>query len=125
MRLLGRETSEAVFSGTALQVVLADEEGLVLDAMGAEFQPDALVAAFLGSGSAIDRVRRLLHVGVVSEITMRLQEENVTLAARFFHHEDCKYTLIIVVPPASSPKILATRIIRSFVETLQQRRKER
>lgn len=125
MKWLGRAASEAVFSGTALQVVLADAEGLVLEAMGEGFQSDALVATFLGSGGAIDRVRRLLHVGAVSEMTMRLEKENITLAARFFHDEEDNYILIMVVPPASSAKILGTRIIDGFLESLHERKKTR
>lgn len=124
MPYLGKEASGAVFSGTALQVVLADDEGLVLEALGTAYPPELLAASFLGSGGAIDRVRRLLHVGVVSEMTLRLEQENVVLAARFFHYEDDRFILLVVVPPASSAKILGTRIISEFLENLEARRKK-
>ena len=114
MKILHIAAKEAVDAGQILQVVLADEEGLIVENIGQSFPPEALIAAFLGTGSAIERIRELLRVGPIGELVVRLKKENLTLAGRFFHADDEYYLLIMVVPPSSSYRVLGTRIIRSF-----------
>ncbi len=114
MNILHTAAKEAVDAGQIGQVVLADEEGLIVENIGRRFPPEALVAAFLGAGGAIERIRELLRVGPIKELVVRLNKENLTLAGRFFEADDEYYLLIMVVPPVSSYRVLSTRIIRSF-----------
>ncbi len=114
MRVFDVIATDAVDTGQILQVVLADEEGLIVENIGRRFPPDVLAAAFLGTGSAIDRIRELLRVGPIEELVVRLNADNLTLAGRFFVADDEYYLLIMVVPPASSYRVLSTQIIRSF-----------
>ena len=110
---------EAVEAGQLLQVVLADEEGLIVENIGKQFPPEALIASFLGTGSAIDRIRELLGVGPIEELVVRLSTENLRLSGRFFLADDEYYLLIMVVPPGSGYRVLSTRLIQSFSDRVE------
>jgi hypothetical protein len=114
MTMLGTWARDAFESGTALQVVLSDDEGLVLDQMGDTFVPEILVAALLGTEGAVNRIRELLKVGPMSEITMRLKIEKISIYGRFFENVEGNYLISVVVPAGSGASMLAHRIIDEF-----------
>lgn len=121
MTILGKWAKEAVESGTALQVVLSDEEGLVLDQIGDMFGAETLTAALLGTEGAVSRIQKLLKVGSMSELTMRLKVEKISLCGRFFENEEGKYLLAVVVPAGSGASMLAHRIIDEFNSSRMRR----
>jgi hypothetical protein len=121
MTILGKSAREACKSETALQVVLSDDEGLLLDQVGNMFPPEVLIAAVLGTEGAVDRIRKLLNVGPMSEITMRLKNEKISLCGRFFENEEGNYLLAVVVPAGSGAGMLAHRIIDEFNASRRER----
>lgn len=114
MNILGKWAQDAFQSGTALQLVLSDDEGLVLDNLGDTFVPEILIGALLGTGGAVNRVRELLHVGPMSELTMRLKIEKISICGRFFETLEGNFLLAVVVPAGSGAGMLAHRIIDEF-----------
>jgi hypothetical protein len=88
----------ALNSGSALQVVLADSDGFVLDNGGYVFDPDELVALFLSTQRQMQEGAVRFDFGQISEFTFCLTGTELTVACRRVFMPDRGCVVIFVLP---------------------------
>jgi hypothetical protein len=119
MIIFDHKVEEAIRDGLVDQVVLADQDGFVLDNKGYVYDPDELVAIFMSTQRQIQDGAVRFDFGQVSEFSFVLVGTDMKVACRrvFWHDGGC---LVIVVGRADTAHNVimrdAIRAYSKFVE---------
>jgi hypothetical protein len=81
MRILHEKLAQAVEKGLAVQVVLADEEGLVLENIGDAFPPEALAGDVLAAAPALESLEERLNIGPLCRSTICFEGKDLIISA--------------------------------------------
>jgi hypothetical protein len=112
----------ALDKGLAKQVVLADEQGFVLDNAGYIFDPDELIALSMSTQRQIHETAGRLAFGDVSEFSLSLIGTDLTILCRRVFWTEGGCLIIVVCPVGSSPSLLISQVIRDFKNYVEHQR---
>ena len=122
MNILDSRVREAVEKGIAMQVVLADPDGFVLDNSGYVYDPDELVSIFMSTQMQMEEGVMRFDFGKISEYNFRLVGTEMTVACRRVFWPDGGCIVVVVVPVDSSYNLIIRDGIRSFVNYMKGQR---
>ena len=122
MTILDSRVREAVEKGIAMQVVLADPDGFVLDNSGYVYDPDELVSIFMSTQTQMEEGVMRFDFGKISEYNFRLVGTEMTVACRRVFWPDGGCIVVVVVPVDSSYNLIIKDGIRSFVNYMKGQR---
>ncbi len=122
MIVFDSKIEEALESGLALQVILADPDGFVLDNGGYVFDPDHLVALFLSTQRQMQEGAIRFDFGQISEFSFCLTGTELTVACRRVFWPDGGCVVIVVVPEGASHNLIITDVIRAFGKYVEGQR---
>ncbi len=113
MRIFDKKVVEAVDSGLVTQVLLADEQGYLMDSVGDKFDPDTLLWSFLCAEQAIVGMAGRLEYSPLSEFSVRLEGTDVTLACRRVFSDFGGFVVIVAVPSGYSHRLVTSHVVHS------------
>lgn len=116
MKEINRLFTRVIKRGVAVQMVLADQEGLVLHNVGDVFDGELLVASFMSIQRTFDVLSDALDSGPISEMVVGLDEKTMTISCHRFPTDLGIYIIISVVPFRSNYRLFTERIIKEFQE---------
>ncbi|MDQ7782127.1 MAG: hypothetical protein RDU20_04560 [Desulfomonilaceae bacterium] len=123
MTILGEKIEDAVEKGLAIQVVLADPDGFVLDNDGYVYDPDELVSVFMSTQQQMSDGVLRFDFGQISEFSFRLVGTDTTIACRRVFWPDGGCLVVVVVPAGATPNLIIADAIRSYKRYLDGHRK--
>jgi hypothetical protein len=112
----------ALDRGMARQVVLADDEGFVLDNAGYVFDPDELIALSLSTQRQVQETAGRLAFGDVSEFSLSLVGTDLVILCRRVFWAEGGCLIVVVAPVGSSPGLLISQVVRDFKNYLEHQR---
>jgi hypothetical protein len=116
MKVLDQTIKRAMDQGLAIQVIVTDRDGLVIEQAGDRFRMEQLVSSVLEIWKSLESLEVNLGISPVSEVTFKPSAENFTVAAIFFHVQEEPFVLIVVTPSGHSYRVLTADIIRRFTK---------
>lgn len=122
MIVFDSKIEDALNSGLALQVVLADSDGFVLDNGGYVFDPDQLVALFLSTQRQMQEGTVRFDFGQISEFSFCMTGTELTVACRRVFWPDGGCVVVVVVPEGASHNLLIADVIRAFGRYVEEQR---
>ncbi|MBI5250620.1 MAG: hypothetical protein HY912_14110 [Desulfomonile tiedjei] len=122
MIVFDSKIEEALNSGLALQVIIADSDGFVLDNGGYVFDPDQLVALFLSTQRQMQEGAVRFDFGQISEFSFCLTGTELTVACRRVFWPDGGCVVVVVVPEGAAHNIIIADVIRAFGKYVEDQR---
>jgi len=122
MIILDGKVEEALLTGLARQVVLADADGFVLDNGGYVYDPDELVSIFVSTQRQMQDGVLRFDFGQISEFSFRLVGTDMTIACRRVYWQDGGCLVIVVVPVGVAHNLIITDVIRAYTRYLDIQR---
>lgn len=110
---------ELIKSGKLIQGVIFDSEGMVVEAIGHQYNPEILSSLFFSFQSFIRDIRKSLKVGRAEEVILRAEEKQFRVVLRYFIVNGNGFYLISLVPINSHYHQTTNKIIRFFSEKLK------
>lgn len=123
MIILDQKVEQAIVSGQAIQVVLADADGFVLDNGGYVFDPDELVSIFVSTQRQMEDGILRFDFGQIAEFSFRLEGTDMTIACRRVFWPDGGCLVVVVVPVGSAHNLIISDVVRAYSEYLDTQRK--
>jgi predicted regulator of Ras-like GTPase activity (Roadblock/LC7/MglB family) len=114
MKVLDEVVQDAISSGIAKQLVVADRDGLIVEEKGDEFDSEELVASMLRALGAVGQIETTLRTLPVSELVVHLDSDDLMISTRFVLVDEEPFLLIVVVPKGSNYRVLSGHIIRNL-----------
>lgn len=122
MIILDGKVQEALGNGLALQVVLADPDGFVLDNGGYVFDPDELVTLFMSTQRQMEDGVVRFDFGQISEFSFMLVGTEMAIACRRIFWPDGGCVVIVVAPVGSSYNLIISDVIRAYAKYVEEQR---
>jgi len=122
MIILDGEVQEALGNGLAMQVVLADQDGFVLDNGGYVFDPDELVTLFMSTQRQMEDGVVRFDFGQISEFAFTLIGTEMTVACRRIFWPDGGCVVIVVAPVGSAYNLIISDVVRSYAKYVEDQR---
>jgi hypothetical protein len=114
MKILDDIVADGIRCGTVTQMILADDEGFVIENHGTTFDPEVLVVALSESRKALRKLQNTIESGTISELSVRLDEEKLIASCRWFSTSEGGFAVIVVVPDGCGYRVLATRAVQEL-----------
>ncbi|MFC1833113.1 hypothetical protein ACFL2Q_00075 [Thermodesulfobacteriota bacterium] len=112
MKLFRSFAQEALEDGLVLQIVVADEEGMIVENGGEMFPPDSLVATFFKLQGASEYLEQVLNLEQASEMAIRYNVSKVTLVfIPFTSNELGSYLISAVIPFGAGYRVFVRRLL--------------
>jgi len=120
MIVFDEKVIKAVGDGFAVQVVLADSDGFVLDNCGYQFDPDELVSIFMSTQRQLQEGVLRFDFGQISEFGFSLIGTDMTVACRrvFWPAGGC--LVVVVVPVGGAHNLIIGDVIRAYGKYVEQ-----
>jgi len=122
MIILDGKVQEALGNGLAMQVVLADQDGFVLDNGGYVFDPDELVTLFMSTQRQMEDGVVRFDFGQISEFAFTLIGTEMTVACRRIFWPDGGCVVIVVAPVGSAYNLIISDVVRSYAMYVEDQR---
>jgi len=122
MIILDGKVQEAIGNGLAMQVVLADPDGFVLDNGGYVFDPDELVTLFMSTQRQMEDGVVRFDFGQISEFAFTLIGTEMTIACRRIFWPDGGCVVIVVAPVGSAYNLIISDVVRSYAKYVEDQR---
>lgn len=122
MNILDGKVQEALGNGLAMQVVLADPDGFVLDNGGYVFDPDELVTLFMSTQRQMQDGVVRFDFGQISEFSFMLVGTEMTVVCRRIFWPDGGCVVIVVAPVGSAYNLIIADVIRSYSKYVEEQR---
>lgn len=122
MIILDEKVEQAINSGMAKQVVLADADGFVLDNGGYVYDPDELVSIFVSTQRQMEDGVLRFDFGQISEFSFRLVGTEMIVACRRVFWADGGCLVIVVVPAGTSYNLIVSDVLRAYSRYLARQR---
>ncbi|MCA1960106.1 MAG: hypothetical protein LDL33_04860 [Desulfomonile sp.] len=122
MIILDGKVQEALGNGLAMQIVLADQDGFVLDNGGYVFDPDELVTLFMSTQRQMEEGVVRFDFGQISEFAFTLIGTEMTVACRRIFWPDGGCVVIVVAPVGSAYNLIISDVIRSYAKYVEDQR---
>ncbi|AFM25464.1 hypothetical protein [Desulfomonile tiedjei] len=122
MIVFDEKIQDALDTGLALQIVLADSDGFVLDNGGYVFDPDQLVALFMSTQRQMQEGAVRFDFGQISEFSFCLTGTELTVACRRIFWPDGGCVVIVVLPVGGAQNIIIADVIRAFGKYVEDQR---
>jgi|GEM_PF-1097142 len=122
MIILDGKVQEALGNGLAMQVVLADQDGFVLDNGGYVFDPDELVTLFMSTQRQMEDGVVRFDFGQISEFAFTLIGTEMTVACRRIFWPDGGCVVIVVAPVGSAYNLIISDVVRSYAKYVEDQR---
>lgn len=119
MRIFDLKVQEALRDGLARQVVLADDDGFVLDNGGYVFDPDELVAVFMATQRQIQGSAFKFDFGPMNEFSFAIAGPAMTIACRRVFSENGGCMVIVVVPMGGAHNLIIADVIRAHAKYME------
>jgi len=122
MIILDGKVQEALGNGLAMQVVLADQDGFVLDNGGYVFDPDELVTLFMSTQRQMEDGVVRFDFGQISEFSFMLVGTEMTVACRRIFWPDGGCVVIVVAPVGAAYNLIISDVVRSYAKYVEEQR---
>jgi hypothetical protein len=110
MRIFDDKLVEAVDKGFAKQVILADQEGLIMENEGEAYPPEELLGELIAAEQALFRMKDRLALDPISRFSICLEGEEVTICGRRIFKGDNSFLIAVAVPSGSSHSLIAAKV---------------
>lgn len=110
MRIFDEKLVEAVDKGFAKQVVLADQEGLIMESEGDAYPPEVLLGELIAAEQALFRMKDRLELNPISRFSICLEGEDVTVCGRRVFKGDDSFLIAVAVPSGSSYSLIVAKV---------------
>lgn len=122
MIILDGKVQEALGNGLAMQVVLADQDGFVLDNGGYVYDPDELVTLFMSTQRQMEDGVVRFDFGQISEFAFTLIGTEMTIACKRIFWPDGGCVVIVVAPVGSAYNLIMSDVVRSYAKYVEDQR---
>jgi hypothetical protein len=114
MIIFDSKVEEAIRDGLVDQVVLADQDGFVLDNKGYVYDPDELVAIFMSTQRQIQDGALRFDFGQVSEFSFVLVGTETKVASRRVFWQDGGCMVVVVGRADAAHNVIMSDAIRAY-----------
>lgn len=123
MIILDKKIQTAIDKGLANQVVLADEDGFVLDNWGYVYDPDELVSVFMSTQQQMAEGVISFDFGQISEFGFRLVGTESTVSCRRVFWPDGGCLVVVVASVGTSSNLIVSDVIRAYKRYVEDQRR--
>jgi hypothetical protein len=120
VRYLSHEIQPLLERRELLGLVLADDEGMVLDAVGELYPPEQLAAAFAPLHRLLEDVRRRMNVGGLEEISVRTLEPRLRVIVQSFTVQEERYLIVALYPITTFYRQVTSDIVRIVKDCIRK-----